>query len=75
MAECGLCSMLKAACSRLTEGENGRKMCEEMVDRLSKKEIDVEGFFKEMKEKTGMDEEKILSELRKEIDVTKDEEK
>lgn len=73
MSECSLCKMMRTACSNLAEGEEGRRVCEELVDKLSKRDIDIEAFFNEMKEKVGASEEKILSEMRKEIDASKEE--
>ena len=73
MAECSLCKIMRAACSRLADGEDGKRMCEELIDKLSKKDIEIDAFFDEMKAKVGASEEKILTEIRKEIDTKKEE--
>lgn len=65
--ECSLCKLAKRACISLGKTDSEKTICQELVDRFSKGDYDIESLLKQIGEKLGVDEKKFFEGMRKEI--------
>lgn len=52
--DCALCRVVRKACDELVTSSDGKRVCEEIGRKLSKKEIDSDVFFSEVEKRLGI---------------------